>query len=223
MTNRYLSLKKSNKLGLQMLSEHNKEQIVQIVRYLKGVSWDCCGAELVCDALIHKALEAEKGGRDLFETEEEAKQFAQDQKDGLKRLRFWDYFFVIAPPFLFFGWGLEGLLLLWLAPQFDYALSLGYLVQFLLAVFSCCFLVRLTVKKIGFPPQKHKAAFIVCVALYIIVLFWTGSVFHAVWGEIVFVRVKNLYMVLTCLLMGVVCYIVRIANYEKDPRLLTKL
>lgn len=95
MTNRYLSLKKSNKLGLQMLSEHNKEQIV---RYLKGVSWDYCGAEIVCDALIHKALEAEKGGRDLFETEEEAKQFAQDQKDGLKRLRFWDYFFVIAPP-----------------------------------------------------------------------------------------------------------------------------
>lgn len=108
MTNRYLSLKKSNKLGLQMLSEHNKEQIVQIVRYLKGVSWDYCGAEIVCDALIHKALEAEKGGRDLFETEEEAKRFAQDQKDRLKRLRFWDYFFVIAPRSCFLAGGWKG-------------------------------------------------------------------------------------------------------------------
>ena len=137
MTNRYLSLKKSNKLGLQMfLRAQPEEQIVQIVRYLKGVSWDYCGAELVCDALTIRLWKLKRAAKVSFETEE-AKQFRRSQKTGWKKASVFGITFLVAPPFLFFGWGLEGLLLLWLAPQFDVCAFAGVPG----AVFIGCFFV----------------------------------------------------------------------------------
>lgn len=49
---------------MTFVSDTSQSQIKEVVRYLKRVSWDFCGIELLYSDLIDMAIEANKNGQD---------------------------------------------------------------------------------------------------------------------------------------------------------------
>lgn len=45
--NNYFTLRKANRLRTKLLTSKSQEQIREVVKYLRRVSWDVCGVELV--------------------------------------------------------------------------------------------------------------------------------------------------------------------------------
>lgn len=219
MTNKYFSLKKANRLRMTFVSNTSQSQIKEVVRYLKRVSWDFCGIELLYSDLINMAIEANKNGQELFNVVTDAKTFANSVKNELNRLTIFDYFLVLFPPFLFWGWGIEGLVLLLLVPQFEFGLSLGYLIQFSICLISACVLLRRIMEKVGFPPSKHRMKFAAFMVAYVITLYLVGLVLNNFWGNIVLIHFSAPLLTLGCLLIGSLCYFIRFYFYEHDRRL----
>lgn len=219
MTNKYFSLKKANRLRMTFVSDTSQSQIKEVVRYLKRVSWDFCGIELLYSDLIDMAIEANKNGQELFNVVTDAKTFANSVKNELNRLTIFDYFLVLFPPFLFWGWGIEGLVLLLLVPQFEFELSLGYLIQFSICLISACVLLRRIMEKVGFPPSKHRMKFAAFMVAYVITLYLVGLVLNNFWGNIVLIHFSAPLLTLGCLLIGSLCYFIRFYFYEHDRRL----
>lgn len=197
----------------------SQSQIKEVVRYLKRVSWDFCGIELLYSDLIDMAIEANKNGQELFDVVTDAKTFANSVKNELNRLTIFDYFLVLFPPFLFWGWGIEGLVLLLLVPQFEFGLSLGYLIQFSICLISACVLLRRIMEKVGFPPSKHRMKFAAFMVAYVITLYLVGLVLNNFWGNIVLIHFSAPLLTLGCLLIGSLCYFIRFYFYEHDRRL----
>lgn len=204
---------------MTFVSDTSQSQIKEVVRYLKRVSWDFCGIELLYSDLIDMAIEANKNGQELFDVVTDAKTFANSVKNELNRLTIFDYFFVLFPPFLFWGWGIEGLVLLLLVPQFEFGLSLGYLIQFSICLISACVLLRRIMEKVGFPPSKHRMKFAAFMVAYVITLYLVGLVLNNFWGNIVLIHFSAPLLTLGCLLIGSLCYFIRFYFYEHDRRL----
>ena len=219
MTNKYFSLKKANRLRMTFVSNTSQSQIKEVVRYLKRVSWDFCGIELLYSDLIDMAIEANKNGQELFNVVTDAKTFANSVKNELNRLTIFDYFLVLFPPFLFWGWGIEGLVLLLLVPQFEFGLSLGYLIQFSICLISACVLLRRIMEKVGFPPSKHRMKFAAFMVAYVITLYLVGLVLNNFWGKYCTYTFSAPLLTLGCLLIGSLCYFIRFYFYEHDRRL----
>lgn len=204
---------------MTFVSDTSQSQIKEVVRYLKRVSWDFCGIELLYSDLIDMAIEANKNGQELFDVVTDAKTFANSVKNELNRLTKFDYFLVLFPPFLFWGWGIEGLVLLLLVPQFEFGLSLGYLIQFSICLISACVLLRRIMEKVGFPPSKHRMKFAAFMVAYVITLYLVGLVLNNFWGNIVLIHFSAPLLTLGCLLIGSLCYFIRFYFYEHDRRL----
>lgn len=204
---------------MTFVSDTSQSQIKEVVRYLKRVSWDFCGIELLYSDLIDMAIEANKNGQELFDVVTDAKTFANSVKNELNRLTIFDYFLVLFPPFLFWGWGIEGLVLLLLVPQFEFGLSLGYLIQFSICLISACVLLRRIMEKVGFPPSKHRMRFAAFMVAYVITLYLVGLVLNNFWGNIVLIHFSAPLLTLGCLLIGSLCYFIRFYFYEHDRRL----
>lgn len=204
---------------MTFVSDTSQSQIKEVVRYLKRVSWDFCGIELLYSDLIDMAIEANKNGQELFDVVTDAKTFANSVKNELNQLTIFDYFLVLFPPFLFWGWGIEGLVLLLLVPQFEFGLSLGYLIQFSICLISACVLLRRIMEKVGFPPSKHRMKFAAFMVAYVITLYLVGLVLNNFWGNIVLIHFSAPLLTLGCLLIGSLCYFIRFYFYEHDRRL----
>lgn len=204
---------------MTFVSDTSQSQIKEVVRYLKRVSWDFCGIELLYSDLIDMAIEANKNGQELFDVVTDAKTFANSVKNELNRLTIFDYFLVLFPPFLFWGWGIEGLVLLLLVPQFEFGLSLGYLIQFSICLISACVLLRRIMEKVGFPPSKPRMKFAAFMVAYVITLYLVGLVLNNFWGNIVLIHFSAPLLTLGCLLIGSLCYFIRFYFYEHDRRL----
>lgn len=204
---------------MTFVSDTSQSQIKEVVRYLKRVSWDFCGIELLYSDLIDMAIEANKNGQELFDVVTDAKTFANSVKNELNRLTIFDYFLVLFPPFLFWGWGIEGLVLLLLVPQFEFGLSLGYLIQFSICLISAFVLLRRIMEKVGFPPSKHRMKFAAFMVAYVITLYLVGLVLNNFWGNIVLIHFSAPLLTLGCLLIGSLCYFIRFYFYEHDRRL----
>ena len=204
---------------MTFVSDTSQSQIKEVIRYLKRVSWDFCGIELLYSDLIDMAIEANKNGQELFDVVTDAKTFANSVKNELNRLTIFDYFLVLFPPFLFWGWGIEGLVLLLLVPQFEFGLSLGYLIQFSICLISACVLLRRIMEKVGFPPSKHRMKFAAFMVAYVITLYLVGLVLNNFWGNIVLIHFSAPLLTLGCLLIGSLCYFIRFYFYEHDRRL----
>ena len=116
----------------------------EVIRYLRRVSWDFCGIELVRSDLLDIAIQANKENQELFHSISDAKTFVEEVKPSLKILRAGDYFWYVAPLYFFFGWGVEGLLLYPVIGNWVFELSVGYLMQLVVAVAAFCVL---------FPPD----------------------------------------------------------------------
>lgn len=204
---------------MTFVSDTSQSQIKEVVRYLKRVRWDFCGIELLYSDLIDMAIEANKNGQELFDVVTDAKTFANSVKNELNRLTIFDYSLVLFPPFLFWGWGIEGLVLLLLVPQFEFGLSLGYLIQFSICLISACVLLRRIMEKVGFPPSKHRMKFAAFMVAYVITLYLVGLVLNNFWGNIVLIHFSAPLLTLGCLLIGSLCYFIRFYFYEHDRRL----
>lgn len=204
---------------MTFVSDTSQSQIKEVVRYLKRVSWDFCGIELLYSDLIDMTIEANKNGQELFDVVTDAKTFANSVKNELNRLTIFDYFLVLFPPFLFWGWGIEGLVLLLLVPQFEFGLSLGYLIQFSICLISACVLLRRIMEKVGFPSSKHRMKFAAFMVAYVITLYLVGLVLNNFWGNIVLIHFSAPLLTLGCLLIGSLCYFIRFYFYEHDRRL----
>lgn len=101
--NNYFTLRKANRLRVKLLTEKSRRQIKEVVRYLRRVSWDVCGVELVYSDLIDIAVRANEEGQELFSVISDAKTFVDEVKPGLKRLSWFDFFTIEIPVFLFLG------------------------------------------------------------------------------------------------------------------------
>ena len=58
--NKYFALRKTNRMRTELLTEKSQEQLKEVIRYLRRVSWDFCGIELVRSDLLDIAIQANK-------------------------------------------------------------------------------------------------------------------------------------------------------------------
>ncbi len=221
--NNYFTLRKANRLRTKLLNAKSQEQIKEVVRYLRRISWDVCGVELVYSDLLDIAVRANEEGQELFNVISDAKSFVDEVKPELRRLNWFDFFTIEIPLFLFFGYGMEGLLIypfvLSAVPDYHFDISFGYLVQFCVCMVSSYYLFRHMMEKAGFPPCAHRLKYVGYLALYIIVLYGIGSILHQLLGQIIFVRVPVWPMTIGSLLLGAVLLWLRYYWYGKDRRL----
>ena len=144
--NNYFILRRANRLRVKLLTKTSQEQIREVIRYLRRVSWDACGVELIYSDLIDIAVRANEEGNELFSVISDAETFVNEVKPGLKRLSWFDFFTIAIPVLLFLGWGVEGILLnpliLALMPDYKWEFSLGYLLQFCICAASAFYLFR---------------------------------------------------------------------------------
>ena len=221
--NNYFALRKANRLREQFVSENSRKQIREIVRYLRRISWDVCGVELVRSDLIDLAIYADEEGNELFHVIADADTFVQEVKPSLRRLSWFDFFTIAIPLFCFFGWGVEGLLLLPIIPDFRFEFSLGYLIQFAVSCLSSYYLFRRMMERVGFPPCKHRLKCAVYLVLYVMVLYMVGAILHQTLGGIVFASISLRTTTVGNLLLGAVLLWVRFYWYGKDARLTKRL
>lgn len=221
--NNYFALRKANRLREQFVSENSRKQIREIVRYLRRISWDVCGVELVRSDLIDLAIHANEEGNELFHVIADADTFVQEVKPSLRRLSWFDFFTIAIPLFCFFGWGVEGLLLYPLIPDFRFELSLGYLIQFVVSCLSSYYLFRWMMEKVGFPPCKHRLKCAVYLLIYIVVLYGIGKLLYKAFGTMIFAGIPLVGMSIGCLFLGAVLLWVRFYWYGKDARLTKRL
>ena len=103
--NKYFALRKANRMRTKLLNEKSQEQLKEVIRYLRRVSWDFCGIELVRSDLLDIAIQANKENQELFHSISDAKTFVEEVKPSLKTLGAGDYFWFVAPLYFFFGVG----------------------------------------------------------------------------------------------------------------------
>ena len=176
--NKYFALRKTNRMRTELLTEKSQEQLKEVIRYLRRVSWDFCGIELVHSDLLDIAIQANKENQELFHSISDAKTFVEEVKPSLKTLRAGDYFWYVAPLYFFFGWGVEGLLLYPVIGNWVFELSVGYLMQLVVAVAAFCVLFRRMMEQVGFPPREHWLKYAAWLVLYIVILYGTGWFFY---------------------------------------------
>lgn len=85
--NKYFALRKTNRMRTELLTEKSQEQLKEVIRYLRRVSWDFCGIELVRSDLLDIAIQANKENQELFHSISDAKTFVEEVKPSLKALR----------------------------------------------------------------------------------------------------------------------------------------
>ena len=101
--NNYFALRKANRLRMQFVSGKSRAQIKEVIQYLRRVSWDLCGIELVRSDLIDMAIQANKEGQELFNVITDAETFVQEVKPSLRVLNWFDFLTIAIPLFCFLG------------------------------------------------------------------------------------------------------------------------
>ncbi len=221
--NNYFTLRKANRLRTKLLTSESQKQIQEVVKYLRRVSWDVCGVELVYSDLIDIAVQANEDGQELFRVIGDAKTFVDEVKPDLKWLSWFDFFTIEIPLFLFVGYGVEGLFLhpflLSVVPDYGFDISLGYLVQVCVCMASSYYLFRRMMERVGFPPCEHRLKYAGYLVLYIAVLYGIGSILYRLFGQIVFVRIPVWPMTMGSPLLGAFLLWLRYYWYGRDERL----
>ena len=190
--NKYFTLRKANRMRTRLLTEKSQEQLKEVIRYLRRVSWDFCGIELVRSDLLDISIQANAENQELFDSISDARTFVEEVKPCLKTLRAADYFWFVAPLYFFFEWGVEGLLLYPVIGDWVFELSVGYLMQLVVAVTVFCALFRRMMEQVGFPPREHWLKYATWLVLYIVTLYGTGWFFTQIAGKIVLLRLRSL-------------------------------
>ena len=85
--NKYFALRKTNRMRTELLTEKSQEQLKEVIRYLRRVSWDFCGIELVRSDLLDIAIQVNTENQELFHSISDAKTFVDEVKPSLKTLK----------------------------------------------------------------------------------------------------------------------------------------
>ena len=168
---------------------------------------------------IDVSVQAKAKGQELLNVSEDAKSCVEEVKPSLKTLRTGDYFWFVAPLYFFFGWGIGGLLLYPVVPDWVFELSLGYLVQLVVCITAFCWLFRKMMEQAGFPPSKHRLKYCGWLVLYIAVLYATGAFFTRIAGAFVLLHLPILPYALFNLLLGAGLYVIKCWKSGNDERL----
>ena len=64
--NKYFALRKANRMRTRLLTEKSQEQLKEVIRHLRRVSWDFCGIELVRSDLLDISIQANAENQELF-------------------------------------------------------------------------------------------------------------------------------------------------------------
>ena len=56
--NKYFALRKANRMRTKLLTEESQAQLKEVIRYLRRVSWDFCGIDLVRSDFLDIAIQA---------------------------------------------------------------------------------------------------------------------------------------------------------------------
>ena len=221
--NNYFTLRKANRLRTKLLTSESQKQIREVVKYLRRISWDVCGVELVYSDLLDIAVRANENGQELFSMISDAKTFVEEVKPGLKRLSWFDFLTIAIPVLCFLGYGMEGLLLnnliLSTVPDYCFTFSLGYLMQLCICIVSAYYLFRRMMEYVGFPPCAYRLKYAGYLVLYIVVLYGIGSILHQLFGRVIFVSIPIWPFTIGSLLLGVALLWLRYAWYGRDERL----
>lgn len=218
--NNYFTLRRANRLRVKLLNSKSQEQIREVIRYLRRTSWDECGVELIYSDLIDMAVQTNENGQELFNVIEDAKTFVEEVKPSLKTLRTGDYFWFVAPLYFFFGWGIEGLLLYPVVPDWVFELSLGYLMQLVVCITAFCWLFRKMMEQAGFPPSKHSSEILRLAGALYCSAVCNRCIFYTIAGAFVLLRpALILPYALFSLLLGAGLYGIKFWKYGKDERL----
>lgn len=78
--NKYFALRKTNRMRTKLLTEESQAQLKEVIRYLRRVSWDFCGIELVRSDLLDIAIQANAENQELFHSISDAKTFVEEVK-----------------------------------------------------------------------------------------------------------------------------------------------
>lgn len=221
--NNYFALRKANCLRMQFVSGKSRAQIKEVIQYLRRVSWDLCGIELVRSDLIDMAIQANKEGQELFNVITDAETFVQEVKPSLRVLNWFDFLTIAIPLFCFLGLGLEGLLLYPVIPEFHFEVTVGYLIQFGISTLSAYYLFRRMMERVGFPPCKNRLKYALYLVFYVAALYGTGQLLYATLGKFVLVSIPMLNLAVAGLLTGALLLWVRFYWYGKDARLKTRV
>ena len=71
--NKYFALRKANRMRTKLLNEKSQEQLKEVIRYLRRVSWDFCGIELVRSDLLDISIQANAENQELFDSISDAR------------------------------------------------------------------------------------------------------------------------------------------------------
>ena len=83
---KYFALRKANRMRTRLLTEKSQEQLKEVIRYLRRVSWDFCGIELVRNDLLDISIQANAENQELFDSISVANIFVPEAKPCLKTL-----------------------------------------------------------------------------------------------------------------------------------------
>ena len=83
--NKYFALRKTNRMRTKLLTEESQVQLKEVIRYLRRVSWDFCGIELVRSDLLDIAIQANTENQELFHSISDAKTFVDEVKPSLRK------------------------------------------------------------------------------------------------------------------------------------------
>ena len=221
--NNYFTLRKANRLRARLLSATSQQQLREVTRYLRRVTWDINGIELVRCDLIDIAVQANAEGNELFHKITDAETFVRSIKAELPPLSWLEFLSIAIPLFCFFGCGVEGLLLYPVVPEFRFTMSLGWMVQVCISTVSAYYLLRRVMERVGFPPKKHRVKYVVYLALYIVVLYKIGELLYNMLGGVVFAAIPILPFAIGNLILGGIVLAIRFYWYGKDERLTARL
>mgnify|MGYP001026225754 FL=1 len=221
--NKYFALRKANRMRTKMLTEKSQEQLKEVIAYLRSVTFDICGVEVVQSDLIDIAMRANEEGCELFQFITDAETFVNEVKPSMKPLRWPDFLIFEISVLCFWGYGVASLVMtpsiLAVVPDFKIDVTLASLLQLCLCVLGPYYLYRSAMEKVGFPPRKHQVKAVAFMVLYILVLYEIGKLLRLALGSIVFIRIPVWPYAIANLLIGAAFLWLRFDRYGKDARL----
>ena len=131
--NKYFALRKANRMRTKMLTETSQEQLKEVIAYLRSVTFDICGVEVVQSDLIDIAMRANEEGCELFQFITDAETFVNEVKPSMKPLRWPDFLIFEISMLCFWGYGVASLVMtpsiLAVVPDFKIDVTLASLLQ----------------------------------------------------------------------------------------------
>ena len=217
--NKYFALRKANRMRTKMLTEKSQEQLKEVIAYLRSVTFDICGVEVVQSDLIDIAMRANEEGCELFQFITDAETFVNEVKPSMKPLRWPDFLIFEISVLCFWGYGVASLVMtpsiLAVVPDFKIDVTLASLLQLCICVLGFYYLYRSAMEKVGFPPRKHQVKAVAFTVLYILVLYEIGKLLRLALGSIVFIRIPVWPYTIANLLIGAAFLWLRFDRYGK--------